>query len=272
MNDLNRTRIKTVSLYVMSFGYLMAGFNHFKNPEFYLKMMPPYLPAHEILNVTSGAIEMILAALLIRPEARSLAAWGIILLLIAVFPANVYMYSIGGAAFGVPDWVLVLRLPLQLVLMAWAYWHTKNPELDTLTVEVKTGIEASAENVWRELTQFQKYPEWNPFIRRAQGAIQVGSPMTVLIRDTDGVEFESQNTVMQVDVPNILAWRGSFIFRGLFDRTHFFKIERVSSESCEFIQGERVEGVLVGLLSGLLKANRRGFSEMNEALKVRLQK
>lgn len=113
-----------ILLFVMGFAYIVAGANHFRNPEFYLKIMPPYLPAPLALIYISGVAEIALGILVLVPRTRSLAAWGIIALLVAVFPANIYMYHHGGAAYGTKDWVLLARLPLQLLLIYWAYRFT----------------------------------------------------------------------------------------------------------------------------------------------------
>jgi uncharacterized membrane protein len=59
------------------------------------------------------------------PALQSLAAWRIIALLIAVFPANLYMYKLGGKAFHLPNWALLVRLPLQVLLIGWAYCYTR---------------------------------------------------------------------------------------------------------------------------------------------------
>ena len=121
----NRTLYKT-SLFLMAFFYIAAGINHFRVPEMYLPMMPPYLPAHDTLIFLSGVAEALLGAGLLWPKTQKYAAWGIIALLIAVFPANLYMYLIRDTAFPtVPEWILMARLPFQLVLMAWAYTYTK---------------------------------------------------------------------------------------------------------------------------------------------------
>ena len=114
--------IKIILLYIMAALYVAAGVNHFINPRVYLKIMPPYLPAPTVLNYLSGAAEIILGVALLFPTARPWAAWGIIALLVAVFPANLYMYQHN--TFGIPAWVLLARLPLQLVLIAWAWWYT----------------------------------------------------------------------------------------------------------------------------------------------------
>ncbi len=114
----------SLSLTLMSLLYLAAGAMHFARPTVYLRMMPPYLPAPLTLIYLSGLAEMALGALLWVPSLRPWAAWGIVVLLIAVFPANLYMYQQGGASYQVADWVLLLRLPAQALLIAWAHSHT----------------------------------------------------------------------------------------------------------------------------------------------------
>ncbi len=112
----------TYSMYFMAVLYIAAGINHFVNPRIYLKMMPPYLPWHQLLNYIAGAMEIILGLCLLFDATQSLAAWGIIILLILIFPANLYMYQRGMR--GMPQWLLLLRLPLQLLLIVWAWWYT----------------------------------------------------------------------------------------------------------------------------------------------------
>ncbi len=105
---------------------MLAGINHFINADFYLKMMPSYLPAHLFLVYLSGVSEIALGVLLLIPKFTQLAAWGLIALLIAVFPANVYM-AMNAEIF--PEFscaALYLRLPLQIVLTAWAFWFTRS--------------------------------------------------------------------------------------------------------------------------------------------------
>ena len=103
--------------------FVVAGANHFVNPEFYLNIMPPYLPWQYALVIVSGAAEMILGiGLLIRGLSR-LAAWGLIALLTAVFPANIHMTAHPELYPSIPIAALWLRLPLQGLLIAWAYWY-----------------------------------------------------------------------------------------------------------------------------------------------------
>ena len=121
-------------LYVMAGLYMFAGFNHLMNPAFYVAIMPPDLPDPEWLNVLSGLAEIVLGVFLLEPRTRVLAAWGIIALLIAVFPANlaVFQENVGGPDMtpgGGPGAMGFIRLPFQLLFIAWAWWYTRpDPE------------------------------------------------------------------------------------------------------------------------------------------------
>ena len=109
--------------------YLLSGINHFIHPEPYLKIIPAWLPHPDELVSISGVCEMLLAILLLIPASRKIAAWGIILLLIAVFPANIQM-TINYYNEGNPySWVTVIRLLLQPVLIIWAYRFVKERKI-----------------------------------------------------------------------------------------------------------------------------------------------
>ncbi|MBE2226644.1 MAG: DoxX family protein [Ignavibacteria bacterium] len=118
-------RAKRISLIVMIAFYVFAGLAHFIYPEFYLPIMPPYLPYHlELLNI-SGAFEILFAMLLISIKTRKAGAWLIIALLVAVFPANIQMF-INYLNANDPDlWILIVRLPIQLLFIWWAFGFTK---------------------------------------------------------------------------------------------------------------------------------------------------
>ncbi|PRY90511.1 DoxX family protein [Mongoliibacter ruber] len=109
-------------LYMMAAFYIFAGVMHFIKPRMYIKIIPPYLPYPALLNAIAGLIEIIFGLGLLFESTRSLAAYGIIILLLAVFPANIYMYQKGSK--GIPKWILLVRLPLQFALMAWAFVYT----------------------------------------------------------------------------------------------------------------------------------------------------
>ncbi len=109
---------------LMGIMYIAAGILHFVSPKFYLKIMPPYLPYHEFLVAASGLAEVVLGVLLFIPATRTWAAWGIILLLIAVFPANLYR-AYGTDFQAMSPWIRWGRLPIQLLLIWWALQYTK---------------------------------------------------------------------------------------------------------------------------------------------------
>lgn len=112
----------TPGLVIMAVFYMAAGVFHFVRPGLYMRMMPPWLPAHRFLVFFSGVCELVLGAALLVPALRSWAAWGIIALLVAVFPANVHMLT--GGKFRLPRPLLILRLPLQALLIYWAWLYT----------------------------------------------------------------------------------------------------------------------------------------------------
>jgi uncharacterized membrane protein len=105
--------------------FILAGVNHFLHPAVYVSIMPPYLPWHRELVYASGVFEVALGVLLLIPRYTVLAAWGLIALLIAVFPANVHMALNTSLYPTIPPLLIWLRLPLQGVFIAWAYWFTR---------------------------------------------------------------------------------------------------------------------------------------------------
>ena len=116
--------MKKYSIYLMGAAYVLAGINHFAHTDFYLKMLTGFLPYPVALNVISGAAEIILGIGVMIPKTRKISAWGIILLLVAIFPANINM------ALHWQDWgqsiaPFLIRLPIQFLLLWWAYTYTK---------------------------------------------------------------------------------------------------------------------------------------------------
>ena len=104
--------------------YIFAGYNHFRHPRFYKRITPPYVPNPDLVNTIVGVVEIALGILLWIPAVSTWAAWGIIALLVAVTPANIYHLTSKGAGMKIPIWMLWLRLPIQVLFFAWAYWHT----------------------------------------------------------------------------------------------------------------------------------------------------
>jgi uncharacterized membrane protein len=120
---------KRVLLWVMGLFYIFAGIQHFRVAEYYLPMIPPYLPWHAELVFLSGVAEVLCGVGVLIPQTRKLAAWATIALLIAVFPANIHVAMNDIALFGAtegPGPLGYIRLPFQLVLIAWAWWYTRD--------------------------------------------------------------------------------------------------------------------------------------------------
>jgi len=116
--------IKLILKWILAIIFALAGIYHFINPAIYLKIMPPYLPAPLLLIYLSGVFQIILGVLLVVPKFTRRAAWGAMALLVTVFPANVYMAMNTGLFPEINPHLIWLRLPLQFVIIAWAYWYT----------------------------------------------------------------------------------------------------------------------------------------------------
>ena len=116
----------------MGLFYLTAGVGHFTNSGFFLQIVPPFLPAPGLLVVLSGVAEVVLGIGVMLPATRKVAAWGVVALLTAVYPANLYQALYNPTLVDPPAWMgqptqaaLYVRLPLQFVLMWWAWRYTR---------------------------------------------------------------------------------------------------------------------------------------------------
>ncbi len=118
---------RIVMTWVFGVLFIAAGANHFVITDFCAGIIPPYLPCHRELVYVSGVAEVVLGALLLIPRCRIVDAWGLVALLIAVFPANLHMALNPDAYPTFAPTLLWLRLPFQGVLIAWAYWLTRAP-------------------------------------------------------------------------------------------------------------------------------------------------
>ena len=119
------SKIKTISIVIMSLFYIVAGINHFINPDWFVRIVPPILPFKAALVYVSGVFEIVLGSLLIFPKTRFIAGWGLILLLLAVYPANIYVALSNGKAMNITPMMAWGRLPFQFVFIGLAYWHSK---------------------------------------------------------------------------------------------------------------------------------------------------
>mgnify|MGYP001285309194 CR=1 FL=1 len=116
--------MKTATRWLFGVLFILAGVNHFLNPGFYVDIMPPYLPWHGALVAISGVAEIALGALLLFRRWSVRAGWGLMVLLVAIFPANLHMAMNPQLYPSISPVALWLRLPLQGLLIAWAYWYT----------------------------------------------------------------------------------------------------------------------------------------------------
>ncbi len=110
------------SVYLIALIFAAAGCAHFAWPGIFARIVPPYLPAPYALVYVSGTAELLGAVGAFVPGLQTYAGWGLILLLLAVFPANVHMALHPSAFESIPAWALYLRLPLQFVLIGWICW------------------------------------------------------------------------------------------------------------------------------------------------------
>ena len=120
-----KSKIKTLSIIIMSLFYIGVGTNHIINPNWFVRIIPPILPFKVAIVYISGIFEIILGSLLIFPKTRYIAGWGLIILLLAVYPANIYVALTNGEAMDTTPMIAWGRLPFQFVFIGLAYWHSK---------------------------------------------------------------------------------------------------------------------------------------------------
>ena len=109
--------------YLLGVLLVLAGVNHFRKPKLYERIVPPYIPAAATVVILSGVLEMVLGFMLMNKNSQTEAAIGIIVMLILFIPAHIYMLQNKKASLKLPKWALILRFPLQLALMYWAYLY-----------------------------------------------------------------------------------------------------------------------------------------------------
>ena len=139
-------------------------------------------------------------------------------------------------------------------------------------LQAETDIAATAERVWSILTDFSAYPDWNPFIRFIHGAPEEGAPLEVRIQPSGAKGMTFRPTVLTVIRAQELRWLGRFLVRGLFDGEHRCAIQPIANGKVRFRQSELFSGILVPMFRASLdRDTKRGFEEMNQALKVRAE-
>lgn len=109
--------------YALGFIFIFAGFMHLQKSDIYLKILPPYLPSHKTVVLLSGILEMIFGMFILIPNYQKVGAWAWIVMLILFLPVHVYMLQNKKASLKLPTWFLVLRIPLQFLLIYWVYQY-----------------------------------------------------------------------------------------------------------------------------------------------------
>ena len=140
--------------------------------------------------------------------------------------------------------------------------------------ELHTEIEINApvSRVWEILTDFPRFPTWNPFVTQAEGEIREGARLRVHIAPPGGRAMTFTPTVIRVAPAEELRWLGRLLLPGIFDGEHCFQLSSTTDGRTRFVQRERFRGLLVPLLWSSLATNtRRGFEAMNAALKERAE-
>ncbi len=140
--------------------------------------------------------------------------------------------------------------------------------------ELRTEVEidASPERVWGVLTDFASFPQWNPFVRRLAGELGEGATLEAELHPPGGRAMTFRPTVLEATPERMFRWRGRMGPPGVFEGEHRFAIEPLDGNRTRFVQSERFTGALAPLLLLLIeKSTRRGFEEMNAALKRRVE-
>lgn len=110
--------------YILGLLFIIAGANHFRKPKIYERILPPYIPSPKLMVQLSGITEMLAGLILLNPKTAHIGAWMIIAQLVVFFVVHFFMVQDEKASMKLPKWLLILRIPLQFVLIYWAYLYT----------------------------------------------------------------------------------------------------------------------------------------------------
>jgi hypothetical protein len=140
-------------------------------------------------------------------------------------------------------------------------------------IRTEIEIEATPPRVWRALTDFKTFPDWNPFVLAIEGEPKKGARLKVTLRTAGGGDMTFRPRVLAADEGRELRWRGRLLLPGVFDGEHYFEVSELSTGRSRLVQGERFSGLLVPWLQRGLESNTRsGFMAMNRAVKRRLER
>ncbi len=133
-------------------------------------------------------------------------------------------------------------------------------------------IRANSEKIWEVLMDFESHSSWNPFIRSIKGEVKVGKKINIHVgpSNTKGMKFQPVVEIHELN--KIFQWQGHLMFKGLFDGQHRFELKQIDEHNTLFIHSEKFKGILVPLFKKSLENDtKKGFEQMNEALKKRVE-
>jgi len=139
-------------------------------------------------------------------------------------------------------------------------------------IETEITIHAPTEKVWKTLTDFERHPSWNPFIKSISGEKKAGELLKVHIQPPGGSGMTFEPQVLACHENKEFRWKGKLLFSGLFDGEHYFILQPINPYTTRFIHGEAFSGILVSIFGSMLDKTKAGFELMNAALKEECEK
>jgi hypothetical protein len=139
-------------------------------------------------------------------------------------------------------------------------------------IETEIVIDSDLSIVWSVLSDFENYPNWNPFITSIKGEKSVGKKLTVSIQPPDGNTMTFKPIILKFEPNKEFRWKGKLGITGIFDGEHFFVLEKLNEHKTKVLHGEKFKGVLVSLMGSALDKTKIGFELMNGALKKECEK
>ncbi len=139
-------------------------------------------------------------------------------------------------------------------------------------IETEINIAAPPSTVWKILTDFEAYPQWNSFIKSISGTIAEGQTLTVIIKPPGSKVMTFKPVVLRCDAPTEFRWKGKTLYKGILDGEHYFILRATAEGHTRLVHGEVFTGLFAGLISGLLDATTSGFEAMNQGLKERCER
>lgn len=137
-------------------------------------------------------------------------------------------------------------------------------------INTEITINSNPEKIWKILTNKDEYSNWNPFIKKLEGKLEVGEKLKTIIQPIGSSKMTFKPIVIEYKENKILRWKGKLLVGGFFDGTHSFELVDNENGTVTFKQSEVFEGVLVRFFN--LDNTKKGFEKMNEELKKRSEK